>query len=93
MKVVTADKKHAGTSNDLYLVVVGDQGVSREFVTRNPSRGPKFQRGQTDSFQVATPALGQLTSVRVAHCPGKSRKEGELYHYEVREGGGGVKEY
>ena len=78
--MVTADKKHAGTSNDLHLVVVGDQGVSREFVIRNSSRGPKFQRGQTDSFQVATPPLGQLTSVRVTHCPRKGRREGQFPH-------------
>lgn len=77
VKLITADKKNAGTCNSLYLVLVGKDATSRTFLFKNSSRSPNFQRGQTDSLQVAVPPLGQLSSVRVAHCPRKKSRTAE----------------
>lgn len=74
MKVFTADKKGAGTSNSLYLMVVGEQLSSKVFVFKNSTRTPILQRGQTDSFQIATPPLGTLKAVKVAHYPRKKHR-------------------
>lgn len=74
VKIVTADKKSAGTSNSLYLVIVA-QDASKTYHFKNSSRAPRFQRGQTDTFQVATPPMGMPTSVKVAHCPRKTTRE------------------
>ena len=55
VKVLTADKKQAGTGNNVHLVVVGEKGTSKEIVLKNSQREQKFQRGQTDSFQITIP--------------------------------------
>lgn len=73
----TADKKSAGVSHSLYLILVGSDLSSKPFTLRNSSRHPKLQRGQTDVFQVATPPLGPLKSVKVAHCPRRRRRDPE----------------
>ena len=75
VKVTTADKKSAGTSNSLYLVLLGQDGSSKTFYFRNSSRNPKFQRGQTDCFQVGVASVGPFTSLKVAHCPRKKARE------------------
>ena len=77
VRVLTADKKNAGTRNSLYLMIVGDNKSSKVFTLKNSSRKPKLQRGQTDSFQVATFPLGTLNSVRVAHCPRRKHMDSE----------------
>lgn len=73
VKVSTADKKNAGTTNSLYMMLVGTQHASKLFTFKNSSRCPILQRGQRDTFQVATPPLGDLKTVNVAHCPRKHR--------------------
>lgn len=75
VKIFTADKKGAGTSNSVYLVLVGEKKTSRVFTLKNSSRKPKFQRGQTDAFQLAVPTLGPLTHVHIAHCPRKKHRK------------------
>lgn len=75
MTVSTADKKNAGTANSLYLKLIGEEEASKVFTFKNSSRRPKLQRGQTDTFQVATPPLGVLQSISVAHCPRKWRNK------------------
>ena len=77
VKVCTADKKSAGTANSLYLVLVGEKLASKLFTFKNSSRRLILQRGQTDTFQVATPPLGGLKSVRVAHCPRRRHQDAE----------------
>ncbi len=83
-KVFTADKKNAGTAHSLYLVLVGDQRSSKVFAFKNSSRSPVLQRGQTDTFQLATPPLGALKAVNVAHCPRKRHRNAESASPEGR---------
>ena len=77
VKVSTADKKNAGTSNSLYLVLLGNKLSSKAFKFRNSTKHPLFQRGQTDTFQVATPPLGDLEAIKVAHCPRRRHRNAE----------------
>ena len=71
MKVYTSDKKGAGTHNDLYLVLCGVGGQSRPLTIKNTQS--MFQRGQIDTFQVATDPIGRLISLKVAHSPSRNR--------------------
>ncbi len=80
MKVSTADKKHASTSNDLHLVLVGERGTSREMTIRNSQKAPLFQRGQTDTFQMGIRDIGPLRAIRVAHS---GREEQRWYLYQI----------
>lgn len=64
MKVYTSDKNKASTSDNLHLIMIGEHATSRTFTIKSHSM---FRRGQIDKFQVATPCLGPLTSLRVAH--------------------------
>ncbi len=84
VKVSTADKKNAGTTNSLHLLVLGEKQTSRSFVFKNSSMKPKLQRGQTDTFQVALPPLGELRGIKVAHSPRESLRD--------IDGGGGGRE-
>ena len=69
VKVFTADKKYAGTNNNLHLIIVDDKSSSKNFKMKNSSRDPKLQRGQTDSFNVATSnLLGDVKGIKIAHC-------------------------
>ena len=86
VKVSTADKKGAGTLNSLYLTLVGEKGPSKAFLLKNTSKNPKFQRGQTDTFQVATPPLGSLKHIQVAHCPRKRHRNVESATQEGSSG-------
>ena len=78
VKLVTADKKGAGTSNSVYLVLLGQDGSSKTFYFKNSSRSPKFQRGQTDTFQVATPSPALPAHLKVAHCPRRRKDREEI---------------
>ena len=83
VKVSTADKKQAGTKNNLHLILTGEQGSSKPLTIKNHSM---FQRGQTDTFQIATPPLGKLKSIKIAHSPRKGRvHEGasEWYLFQI----------
>lgn len=71
VKVYTSDKKGAGTHNDLHLVLSGVGGISRPLIIKNTDS--MFQRGQINTFQVATNPIGRLTSVGVAHAPHGNR--------------------
>ena len=70
VRVSTADKKYAGTNNNLHLILVGDKSASKDFKMKNSTRNPKLQRGQTDTFNIAAPnLLGNLRFIKIAHCP------------------------
>ena len=73
MRLTTADKKHSGYPQKVLLVLMGENGNSNTFEFKNSTRSPKFQRGQTDIFQIACKDIGPLKSVRVAHS--SRRKE------------------
>lgn len=71
VRVYTSDKKGAGTQNDLHIVLRGVDGTSHPHTIKN-SRS-MFQRGQINTFQIATDPIGRLTSLDVAHCPHGNR--------------------
>ena len=86
VRVYTSDKKGGGTSDNLHIILRGDHGSSKPFTVKNRSM---FRRGQIDSFQLATPPLGPLQSVQVAHSAIKDGPEGStswhLFQVTLRE--------
>jgi hypothetical protein len=85
VKVSTADKKNAGTTNSLYLVLVGTLLSSRLFTFKNSTRSPILQRGQSNTFQVAVPPLGDLKAINVAHCPRRKHRNTESAPQDVAD--------
>ena len=92
LTIFTTDKKNAGTSNNLQIQLVGSMATSRLFTIRNSSssKGTQtagmLQRGGENVLQVATPSLGTITSVRVAHVPPKRNQGvscGSVYWCDV----------
>jgi hypothetical protein len=92
LKIYTSDKKQASTANCLQVQLTGSQGSSKLFTIRNSSSKGLLQRGQIDSVQVASPALGSLTGMKITHAPAKKGSSTEaadarwhLYQIVVRD--------
>ena len=68
MQFITADKKMAGTKGTVHLSLLGEKECSKVFHFTN-NHGQRFQRGQTDTFQVAVneTKIGPVAAVKVAH--------------------------
>ncbi|KAI8493666.1 Lipoxygenase y domain-containing protein 1, partial [Branchiostoma belcheri] len=63
IKVVTSDRKEAGTTNDAFLILEGDLRKSKEFSMDNTAKGKYFKQGHTDEFKFATRNVGALKGI------------------------------
>jgi hypothetical protein len=59
--VTTSDKQDAGMMHNAWLVLVGEQRSSKEFLMTNSARHKVLRRGQTDTFSLSTRHLGTLS--------------------------------
>src|SRR4051812_14723219 len=62
---VTADRKGAGTSANVFVNLYGQKGTSGAKQLEGVKNA--FQKGQSDTFGVETVDLGDLTKIRVWH--------------------------
>ncbi|XP_078666046.1 lipoxygenase homology domain-containing protein 1-like isoform X1 [Branchiostoma floridae x Branchiostoma belcheri] len=83
IKVVTSDRKEAGTSNDAFLVLEGDLRKSKEFSMDNTAKGKYFKQGHTDEFKFATRNVGALKGVTLGHRKAGSRDKTQWHVSEV----------
>ncbi len=66
VKVLTGDRRGAGTDANVSIVLYGESGDSgRPKVLQTSSAN--FERGATDVFGVESPDLGTLTKIRIGH--------------------------
>eukprot|EP01121_Diplochlamys_sp_Union-15-3_P013545 TRINITY_DN4215_c0_g1_i1.p1 TRINITY_DN4215_c0_g1~~TRINITY_DN4215_c0_g1_i1.p1 ORF type:complete len:964 (-),score=265.67 TRINITY_DN4215_c0_g1_i1:44-2935(-) len=65
--VSTADRRGAGTSADVFIVVYGDKGDSGQQTLE--AKGA-FKRGTVDTFGIECVELGNLTKIRIGHNDG-----------------------
>lgn len=64
---LTSDKQHAGTTQNAWIVLEGEERRSQEYKIENSARNKVLRRGQTDTFKFVTKSLGSLTHVIIGH--------------------------
>ena len=69
---LTSDKQHAGTTQNAWIVLHGEEKKSPEYVIENSVKNKVLRRGQADAFKFVTKSLGPLTHITVGH----RKKEG-----------------
>lgn len=66
VKVLTGDRRGAGTDANVFVVLYGEKGTSgRPKILQSSSSN--FERASTDVFGVECEDLGTLTKIRVGH--------------------------
>ena len=80
---LTSDKQHAGTTQNAWIVLEGEERKSQEYHIGNSPKNKVLRRGQTDSFKFETKNLGSLTHVTVGH----RRREGAMVKGTGKETG------
>ncbi|XP_035234693.1 lipoxygenase homology domain-containing protein 1 isoform X2 [Anguilla anguilla] len=80
----TTDATDAETKENVWIVLEGRKGRSKEFVMENSSKKKKFQRGATDTFEFSCKNLGDLASICMGHAPkdGKKVKTESFWHVQ-----------
>lgn len=64
---LTSDKQNAGTSQNAWVVLEGEERKSQEYQIENNAKNKVLRRGQTDTFKFVTKNLGILTHLTVGH--------------------------
>jgi len=72
--VITSDIENAGTNAKVFITIFGTKHDSEEIHLPDPDNS-KFERGNTDHFDVVLPFLGDLKKVRIRHNPGRTENQ------------------
>uniref|UniRef100_A0A8D0GZA6 Lipoxygenase homology PLAT domains 1 n=1 Tax=Sphenodon punctatus TaxID=8508 RepID=A0A8D0GZA6_SPHPU len=64
----------AETKENVWVILEGKMGRSKEFMMENSSRKRKFTRGATDKFQFSSKNVGDIAAICVGHCPKDGKK-------------------
>ncbi|XP_078580092.1 lipoxygenase homology domain-containing protein 1-like isoform X2 [Branchiostoma floridae x Branchiostoma japonicum] len=83
IKVVTSDRKEAGTTNDAFLILEGDLRKSKEFSMDNTAKGKYFKQGRTDEFKFTTRNVGTLKGMTLGHRKAGSKDKHQWHVSEV----------
>ncbi|CAH8516071.1 unnamed protein product [Schistosoma turkestanicum] len=68
VRIITGDKAYAGTDASVYLTLFGENGDSGERkLIKSLTHRNKFERGQTDVFQLEIVDLGKINKARIRH--------------------------
>ncbi|CAH8570297.1 unnamed protein product [Schistosoma margrebowiei] len=68
VRIITGDKVYAGTDASVYITLFGENGDSGERkLTKSLTHRNKFERAQTDVFQLEIVDLGKINKVRIRH--------------------------
>lgn len=66
--VVTSDKRGAGTDANVYIQLFGERNDSGKiFLETSTTNKNKFERGQTDIFEIKEADVGELRKIRIGH--------------------------
>uniref|UniRef100_A0A8B9DTI0 Lipoxygenase homology domains 1 n=1 Tax=Anser cygnoides TaxID=8845 RepID=A0A8B9DTI0_ANSCY len=71
---VTSDREDAETKENIWIILEGKLGRSKEFLMENSSKKRRFERGATDTFQFSSKNLGDIAAICVGHCPKDGKK-------------------
>ena len=68
MNVVTSDKPNAGTDSNVYIQLFGDKNDSGKITLETSKTNKnKFERGQTDMFEIKEADVGDLRKIKIGH--------------------------
>ncbi len=66
--MVTSDIRGAGTDANVYIQLYGDKNDSGKIPLETSKSNPnKFERGQTDVFEVKEADVGDIRKIRIGH--------------------------
>uniref|UniRef100_A0A8C0AX22 Lipoxygenase homology domains 1 n=1 Tax=Buteo japonicus TaxID=224669 RepID=A0A8C0AX22_9AVES len=71
---VTSDREDAETKENIWIILEGKLGRSKEFLMENSSKKRRFERGATDTFQFSSKNVGEIAAICVGHCPKDGKK-------------------
>ncbi|NWR04440.1 LOXH1 protein, partial [Paradoxornis webbianus] len=71
---VTSDREDADTKENIWIILEGKMGRSKEFLMENSSKKRRFERGATDTFQFSSKNIGDIAAICVGHCPKDGKK-------------------
>ncbi|XP_072215279.1 lipoxygenase homology domain-containing protein 1 [Excalfactoria chinensis] len=71
---VTSNREDAETKENIWIILEGKLGRSKEFLMENSSKKRRFERGSTDTFQFSSKNLGDIAAICVGHCPKDGKK-------------------
>ncbi|KAM6034199.1 lipoxygenase homology domain-containing protein 1 [Chlamydotis macqueenii] len=71
---VTSDREDAETKENIWIILEGKLGRSKEFLMENSSKKRRFERGATDTFQFSSKNIGDIAAICVGHCPKDGKK-------------------
>lgn len=63
----TSDKQNAGTSQNAWVILEGEERKSQEYHIENNPKNKVLSRGQRDTFKFVTKHLGTLTHLTIGH--------------------------
>ncbi|XP_068279481.1 lipoxygenase homology domain-containing protein 1 [Nyctibius grandis] len=71
---VTSDREDAENEGNIWIILEGKLGRSKEFLMENSSKKRRFERGATDTFQFSSKKVGDIAAICVGHCPKDGKK-------------------
>ncbi|XP_033890281.3 lipoxygenase homology domain-containing protein 1-like [Acipenser ruthenus] len=71
---VTSDRDDADTKENVWIVLEGNKGRSKEFLLENSTKKKKFLRGATDKFDFSSKNVGDIANICLGHCPKEGKK-------------------
>ena len=80
---LTSDKKNAGTTQNAWIVLEGEERKYQEYSVENSAKNKVLCIGQTDTFEFANKILGNLTHVTLEH----RRRQGSVVKETGKETG------
>ncbi|XP_041436582.1 lipoxygenase homology domain-containing protein 1 [Xenopus laevis] len=71
---VTSNRDDAETKDNIWIILEGKKGRSKEFTLENSSKKRRFARDATDTFKFSSKNVGDVAAICVGHCPKDGRK-------------------
>ncbi|XP_068508966.1 lipoxygenase homology domain-containing protein 1 [Syngnathus scovelli] len=83
--VTTGDTAEAETKENVWIVLEGRKGRSKEFLMENSSKKRRFLRGNVDRFEFTSKNLGDIVSICVGHISKDGKKVKVELHWHAEE--------
>ncbi|KAM3939741.1 lipoxygenase homology domain-containing protein 1 [Leptodactylus fuscus] len=71
---VTSDREDAETKENVWIILEGKKGRSKEMMMENSSKKRRFEQGATDVFKFSSKNVGDIAAICVGHCPKDGKK-------------------
>ncbi|XP_060092590.1 lipoxygenase homology domain-containing protein 1 [Heteronotia binoei] len=79
----TSDLEDAETKENIWIILEGKRGRSKEFLLENSTKKRRFLRGAKDEFQFSSKNVGDIAAICVGHCPKDGKKSKSSSKVEV----------